>query len=259
VITIYSEERRNFINDLINEKGKITVKELSEMLSVSKVTIRSDLESLDKRNLITRTYGGAIKKDTILKKYTLNEKQKLNIDAKTAIANEAVAYIKDNMVIYLDSGTTTKIMLTLLDKIDNLTIVTSDILIAYEASELENVQIILLGGTLDKQILSTNSGETLVALDNLYFDISFIGCDGFDDNNAYTSSEIRSLMKHKVINNSKTNILLADSSKYNNKNQFIISNVNNINLIISDKGNEQLEKSNLDILLSPVASDESIQ
>jgi len=147
------------------------------------------------------------------------------------------------MVIYLDSGTTTKIMITLIKQVNNLTIITSDILIAHELSNFDNIKVILLGGELDKEILSTNSGKTLVSVGDLYFDLSFIGCDAFDEENTYSSSETRGLIKNKVIANSKTKILLADSSKFNSKSLYFISSLDDFNLIISDNKNKVMLKS----------------
>jgi len=44
---------------LVDERGFVTVRELSELLSVSEMTIRRDLSKLEQQNRLRKTYGGA--------------------------------------------------------------------------------------------------------------------------------------------------------------------------------------------------------
>ncbi len=53
-------ERSEKIIDLLNETQFLTVSELSNLCSVSEMTIRRDLEKLDTQGRIKRTYGGAV-------------------------------------------------------------------------------------------------------------------------------------------------------------------------------------------------------
>jgi DeoR/GlpR family transcriptional regulator of sugar metabolism len=52
--------RHDQIIALLAERGLLSVAELSQMLDVSEMTIRRDLELLDRQKRIRRTYGGAI-------------------------------------------------------------------------------------------------------------------------------------------------------------------------------------------------------
>ena len=54
------QERRNRIVELINEKGRVSVNELSELFNISVVAIRADLSELEKQGLLARVHGGAI-------------------------------------------------------------------------------------------------------------------------------------------------------------------------------------------------------
>lgn len=57
---MFTEERHKYILDLLNENGKILVKDLSKEFNVSESMIRKDLKVLERKNLLRRTYGGAI-------------------------------------------------------------------------------------------------------------------------------------------------------------------------------------------------------
>ena len=52
--------RHEKIVALVNERRFLSVSEISRLCGVSEMTIRRDLEKLDKKEMIKRTYGGAV-------------------------------------------------------------------------------------------------------------------------------------------------------------------------------------------------------
>jgi DeoR family transcriptional regulator, aga operon transcriptional repressor len=58
------EERRQHVLNLIQREGRVLVSELSEMLGISRITIRKDLDNLEARGLLQRTHGGALTPQT---------------------------------------------------------------------------------------------------------------------------------------------------------------------------------------------------
>ena len=57
---MFPEERRKKILEIMNEQGRCRVANLAKQLAVSEVTIRMDLDVLEKQGLLSRTHGGAI-------------------------------------------------------------------------------------------------------------------------------------------------------------------------------------------------------
>ena len=57
---LYPAERQEQIFDLLNQNGRASVSELSQLFKVSEVTVRADLQMLAAQNLIVRTHGGAV-------------------------------------------------------------------------------------------------------------------------------------------------------------------------------------------------------
>ena len=53
-------KRREKILEMLNEKGQVTVSELSDIFNISSITIRSDLASLEEKGLLFRVHGGAM-------------------------------------------------------------------------------------------------------------------------------------------------------------------------------------------------------
>ena len=54
-----STERLNQIISWVEARGFLSVRDLAELCQVSEVTVRRDLESLDRDGRLRRTYGGA--------------------------------------------------------------------------------------------------------------------------------------------------------------------------------------------------------
>ena len=128
---MYKIERQEKILDYINKNNRASIAELSEMFKVSKVTIRTDLEDLEGKNLVNKTHGGVVCKDIgISSEIPYDVKTKSNIQQKQRIAKRASKFIKKGDVIILDSGST---MFQLVEWLpEGITVITTDILVAVE-------------------------------------------------------------------------------------------------------------------------------
>ena len=104
-----TKERRAHILQLLKNNPKILVSSLSQMFNISEVTIRKDLEELEKRNLLIRVRGGAIRlpKLNIVEEQATTEKKRFHYREKRSIGRIAATLIQDNETIILDSGSTT--------------------------------------------------------------------------------------------------------------------------------------------------------
>ena len=104
-------ERRNKIVELVNEKGRVTVKELGEIFEISEVTIRLDLTELEASGLLSRVYGGAVRSYKTYYNMSLQQRMSSEVENKKEIARYAAGMIKDGDTVMLNSGTTTLLVL----------------------------------------------------------------------------------------------------------------------------------------------------
>ena len=58
-------DRQTKILEIVNQKKKVEVVTLSQMLEVSQVTIRKDLDALEELNFLTREHGYATMKNIV--------------------------------------------------------------------------------------------------------------------------------------------------------------------------------------------------
>jgi DeoR family transcriptional regulator of aga operon len=138
----------------LEENGQLSVKKLSRSFNVSEVTIRNDLNYLEKNNFLIRSRGGALKNQRVGLDFKLNEKSKQHLPEKQAIGRRAAELIKEGDTIILDSGTTTMEIAKNLSNFDNLTVITNALNIAGYLSGYGNIKIIMLGGYLRANSLS---------------------------------------------------------------------------------------------------------
>eukprot|EP01137_Pigoraptor_chileana_P010468 Opistho-2@60171 len=100
-------QRREKILDLLKEDGLAKVTDLARLFKVTEVTIRQDLEKLEKDDLVIREHGGAYLKniEDHVREFTVAHND-LNVQQKEKIALKCLEFISSGDTIILDSGST---------------------------------------------------------------------------------------------------------------------------------------------------------
>lgn len=210
--------RIKYIEKKLQQDSYIETKKIAEELKVSLMTINRDLNKMKKMGLLEIVYGGAVPPLNLTEERKYADKQKENFITKDLIANKALLFIKDDMTIFLDAGTTTYALALLLKEkaFKNLSIITNDIFIAKELYIKSNINLIFIGGKINHETASTNNITAFNQLKNYNLDIAFIGIAAISNKfELSTTSEEKSSFKKLVMEISKTKILLTDSSKFN--------------------------------------------
>ena len=99
------EKRRKYILDQLKIKSSISVSELSEAFSLSEVSVRKLLASMEQEGVLKRTWGGAVSRYGSLREFPSGNEVR-HREEKRAIAMAAYDCIQDGEAIFLDSGTT---------------------------------------------------------------------------------------------------------------------------------------------------------
>src|SRR5262249_32903073 len=138
-------ERRNMILELVEERGKVEVAELSRRFEISEATIRNDLKHLHRQGLVRRAHGGAIRIETAGADPALNVKAGIRAEQKRRIGAAAAALVADGDSIILDSGTTTQQIARHLRGKRDVKVITNALNVAAELASASSVQLIMLG------------------------------------------------------------------------------------------------------------------
>jgi len=241
-------ERRKSIIQQINEKGQVLVNELSKQFKVSDVTIRNDLEQLEKKNILIRARGGAMKIERGAGiDYKVSEKDKLHSEEKARIGKKAIQLINEHDTVILDSGTTTMEIAKNLDQFNDITIISNALNIIGHLMQQKNINLIVPGGYLRKNALSLTGPLAEKNLQNLFVDKVFLGVDGFDTRQGiYTPNIDEAHFCESMIKVSREVIVVCDSSKFLRRSLAIISTISSIHYVITDNGIPPEDKKRLE-------------
>lgn len=230
---LITAERRNKIAELIIYNGSIKVGELAKTFAVSTETIRKDLIYLDKQGIIKKSHGGALSSLEVIEK-PLEDRNMENYDAKLAIANEALKFIKDHSVIFIDAGSTTLCLAKLLYLKKGLTIITNSVSALNVLSNSDNI-VHLSGGQLNNTTMALEGFGATSFLSKIKVDVAFLGSSGFKEHFGPTSIDFSDAeVKRIMIRNSKQNFVLADSKKSRSTAMVEYATWKNIDFLITD-------------------------
>jgi DeoR family transcriptional regulator of aga operon len=232
-----SVERRRRIVELAVAEGSVRVGALSQRFGVSEVTIRADLRALAADGALLRTRGGAIAQtETLSTAFGL--RAHYNHAQKQLIGRAAAALVRPGDTILLDAGTTAMEMAkNLPPTLSPLTVVTNALNVAMHIGSMPGAKVILAGGSLNAETISTLGMLAERDLSDLMVDKLFLGAHSLDAlmGVADLSVEI-ARVKSAMIRASREVILLADSSKWGRSAVARVAPLSAIHTWITDKG-----------------------
>lgn len=226
-------ERWKAILACIEKEGERSVEQLAIDLDVSVATVRRDITSLLKEDVLIRTRGGVKPKMIEADEPSMHTKNLQNTDSKIRIAKLAASLVHDGDFICMDSGTTNLQMIQFLDQ-SHLTVVTNGTWHAQLLSE-KGHHVFLLGGDFKPKTYASTGIKALELLDSFNFDACFVGANGVSESRGFTTHEMNEgEVKRRMILRSKRRYILADSTKMN-KEYFITFCDLNSAILITDK------------------------
>ncbi|HDY7474769.1 TPA: DeoR/GlpR transcriptional regulator [Vibrio vulnificus] len=228
-------KRTDVILEYVKKHTHATIQELVDITSSSSATIRRDVNKLAATGMVYRYRGGISFGRSINRQPTTAEKQDENLLAKRLIGKVAACYIKEDMTVFLDAGTTSLEVAKCLVNRPDVTVFTTDLHIACYLSELSTHNVIIAGGNIDNCSQSVVGHFCDVLLNNIVPDICFCTCSAFDVEYGVTSPTLeKAMLKQKLSELGKLNILLTDSSKFGFVGTYKVAPLSKYDVIITD-------------------------
>ena len=238
------EQRREKILNLLNVKGRIRVSELSRIFGISEVTIRHDLAELEEANLLYRVHGGAESTHRAYYTLSLADRMKRNEQEKRAVAVSVASLIEEGDTVILDSGTTTLMVAQEIRQKKGITVLTNSLLIARELSASAEVNVIILGGSLNPANLFVYGDDTYAQLEKYKADKMVMAVDGISaqfgvTTYMYQEAEVSRRMSQRV----NTVIVAADYTKIGREGFAKIGGIDIAHMLITNSSadNEEVE------------------
>lgn len=227
-------QRRYEIYEKLKKDKTVQVSELAKVYSVSLMTIRRDLDSLENQGLAIKSYGGATLNESSSTEPSFEIKEGMSQSDKKEIAIYASTLIQDGDSIYLDCGTT---CLELFKRIHHkkITIFTNFWKILQYVDRNTKAKIIMAPGVYNSVTQAALSESTIQFFQNYYIDKAFISVLGLDlDYGVSIPSMSDALVKKAILDSSNKKICMVDHSKFHKKYMSKIANIDDFDMIITD-------------------------
>ncbi len=230
----FVEQRRQTILTILREKGRASVAELSERLGISTLTVRRDLDELEKRGLATRRYGEALLAESAM---SLEQMTVMSPFEKTKdrIARAAAEMVGDDELLFINTSSTALMVVKHLTA-SGVTIVTNSL----HGQELEAPAggIVLVTGGEVRPPRGVLSGEFALAnIRSVAATTCFVGCAGISLNAGVTSTtQQEAIVNSLMVERSDKMVLVADSRKLGISAGFSYADLSKVNLLITDQG-----------------------
>ncbi len=235
-----SERREKILSLINNSNGSIKTFQLASKLNVTNETIRKDLIYLDEQNLIKKFHGGA-KPIAEFTERSLDIRLEEDLDYKRAIAKEALNYVLDISVIFIDAGSTACEFAKLLVEKIKLSKKSSQLAVVTNSFAVANVlngkvqTLFFIGGEVSNITQATSGFWSINELKSIRIDTAFLGSSGFFSHNGPTTKiGADSSFKRELIKYSSKKIVMADYTKFSTTAIMQYADWSDIDILITD-------------------------
>lgn len=231
------DARRNRIIEILNREGRVQVAPLSEELKATVVTIRSDLDALERDGYLERVPGGAVQTALHYGNRAFLRKKTIHTEEKKRIAAATSTLIHDGDTILINAGTTTYFVAVELKKYKNLKIVTNSLHIAIELGSTPTFSVILLGGEINSHDAFTYGNDVIGQLKQYKANYAVLSIDGVCAQNGISTLHAEEvLLERTMIERAKETIIVADSGKLSREGFLHVCGLDCVSRLVTDRG-----------------------
>ena len=227
------KERHAFIMHQVNLHNKVLSASLSDEMHVSEDTVRRDLQELADEGRILKVHGGALSHSF---NYTGSAVTKIYAhESKKAIAQKAVALIKDGMFILTSGGTTIIEIAKMLPPQLKATFISGSVPAVLEYLQHPNIEVIIIGDKVSKSSKITVGGDAIAKIKQIRADLCLMGVNSIDPVHGVTDSDWDVVqVKKAMIESSQKTVCLSISEKINSLQPIQVCNTREIHTLITE-------------------------
>lgn len=224
--------RQTKILEVLSKDGRAEVIALSELLNVSQVTIRKDLDTLEARGLVRREHGYACLNNTD----DAGKRIAFNYDIKRRIAAAAAATVRDGETIMLESGSCCALLAEELANTQrDVTIITNSVFIVNFIRGASRTRVIMLGGYYQPESQVLVGPMTKQCGEIFFADKFFVGADGYVPGIGFTGrDQMRAQAVGDMAGNAREIYILTDSEKFLKQGVLSLIKLEKVSGVITD-------------------------
>lgn len=232
---IKPKQRQSHILDTVSEQGQVSVDLLALRFNVSVETIRRDLGYLANCGVLQKIHGGA-KSLPLQTENSFAERMTDSVAAKQVIGQKLAKIIKPGTTLFLDTGSTTLICAKQLLDVQGLTVVTNSLRIAQVLGKSKaGITVHLLGGRYDEDNDETTGPLTIEQIGHYQADYAVLCAAAVDVDIGVTDANFdEAQIAMAMINCANRIIVVADSSKLDNKAAYRVCRLNRMDALVCE-------------------------
>lgn len=254
--------RHEQIVEHLKRDGVVEVLRLADTLGVSAVTIRSDLDVLERKMLLRRIRGGATSVQPARFVRPLASPSQSFAGEKERIGQMAARMVRDGETIILDAGSTTLAMAMALPKdLRDVVVITSSLDIAISLETHAGITVMITGGTIKKTGRNPRSRSLIspfasLILAQVNVDCAYLCCAGIDAARGFTNAHFEEVeIKQAMLTAARRAVMLGDHGKIGHVAGARIAALKDVSALVTDSGAgpadlHSLETAGLDIVIA---------
>ncbi len=228
--------RENLIAESIETTGEMSVNDIMQAFSISASTARRILARLAKTGAVARTHGGALWVGGADAEAPVLHRSKIQAVPKSHIAVAAAGMIFPGETIILLAGTTINLLAGKLKEKENIKVITNSLPVLAELQPYPNIEIIFLGGLLNRKEQSV--GGNLMGLfgNELRADKLFFSVRGITPDYRLTLDDVNERDNFRIfMSSARERIVLADGSKFRQSGTIALCTLAETDTLITDR------------------------
>lgn len=211
-MVMLKEERYQYILHQLREAGRVLSLDLSAALGISEDTVRRDLIALEREGKLRRAHGGALPLVPASEPYQQREQH--SPEDKRALARAVLPLLAEQRTIILDASTTNVQVALALPPDCAATVITTSPPIALALMSHPKVEVMLIGGLVNKANIATFGAGVVEALANIHADVCVLGVCGIDVQHGVTAHELDDAqVKRAMIRQAAKTLALVTAAK----------------------------------------------
>lgn len=206
------KNRENLILELLTAENRLEVSALARQTGVSQVTMRKDLDELERRGIIVREHGFAVLRSAD----DIQSRIAYHYEEKRRIAERAAELVKNGDTIMIESGSCCALLAEVLaERRKDLTIITNSAFIAAYIRGKCPFQIILLGGVYQPEAQVMVGPMVRLCVEGFFVKHFFIGVDGYSERTGFTNQDLmRAAAVRDMAQQAENVVVLTECEKF---------------------------------------------
>lgn len=226
------KERENAILELLSKHGRLEVASLAQMLAVSQVTMRKDLDMLERRGVIRREHGYAVFGGAD----DVNNRLAIHYEEKRKIAREAAKLVGHGETVMIENGSCCTLLAeAIAENAQDVTIVTNSAFIASYIRRIQGAQVVLLGGDFQNEAQVMVGPVLRICAEQFHVNKLFVGVDGFSEKYGFMAdNHLRVQAVRDMAAQADQVIVLTESEKFGRQSVVRLNLGEKITTVVTD-------------------------